>query len=37
IEMDQDIFIPMSAFNHLRREAMEQYRSALVKRFERDI
>lgn len=37
IEMDQDIFIPMSAFNQLRREAMEQYRSALVKRFERDI
>ena len=37
IEMDQDIFVPMSAFNQLRREAMEQYRAALVKRFERDV
>lgn len=37
IEMDQDIFIPMSAFNQLRREAMEQYRHALIKRFERDV
>ena len=37
IEMDHDIFVPMSAFNQLRREAMEQYRAALVKRFERDV
>ena len=37
IEMDQDIFVPMSAFNQMRREAMEQYRAALVKRFERDV
>lgn len=35
-EIDEDIFVPMSALNQLRREAMEQYRKQLIQRFERD-
>lgn len=36
-EIEKDIFVPMSAWNQLRREAMEQYRSALIRRCEREV
>ena len=34
-EIDQDAFVPMSEFNNLRREAVEQYKQCVISQYER--
>ena len=36
IDTDEDIFVPMSAFNQLRRKASEQYRQKMIARYRRE-
>ena len=36
-DVEDDVFVPMSAFNHLRRDAMEAYQKKVTERYRRGI